>query len=120
MKKFPTALTVPRSSLRVWLTIAPPLEARAPALGRLCVGAAAGVAATPGVAGAVDAADVVAGLPRPKKLVSIPLFARNAFSPTSCHFLISLHAVACLGIVAPPIKTTPRNNLVRTMQAILM
>ena len=34
MKKLPTALTVPSSSFRVWLTIAPPPEARAPALGR--------------------------------------------------------------------------------------
>src|SRR5712671_4727686 len=38
MKKFPTALTVPNSNLKVWLTMAPPLEASAPAPGRLCVG----------------------------------------------------------------------------------
>ena len=42
MKKLPTALTVPSSSFRVWLTIAPPLEASAPALGRLRVGRRAG------------------------------------------------------------------------------
>jgi hypothetical protein len=44
MKKFPTALTVPNSNLKVWLTMAPPLEASVPALGRLCVGAVPGVA----------------------------------------------------------------------------
>src|ERR1700722_15607098 len=43
IKKFPTALTVPSRSFKVWLTIAPPLEAIVPALGRLCV-AAPGVA----------------------------------------------------------------------------
>jgi hypothetical protein len=44
MKKFPTALTVPNSNLKVWLTMAPPLEASVPALGRLCVGAVLGAA----------------------------------------------------------------------------
>ena len=43
MKKFPTALTVPSSTFRVWLTMAPPPEAMAPALGRLCGTGAAGV-----------------------------------------------------------------------------
>ncbi len=52
MKKFPTALTVPSSNLKVWLTIAPPLEASAPALGRLCVGAEAGVVGVDEAAGA--------------------------------------------------------------------
>ncbi len=53
MKKFPTALTVPRISFRVWPTIALPPEASAPALGRLCWTAAAGVSSVfefPGVA----------------------------------------------------------------------
>ncbi len=45
MKKLPTTLTVPSRTFKVWLTIAPPLEASVPALGRLCVGAAPGVAA---------------------------------------------------------------------------
>src|SRR5438270_289812 len=44
IKKFPTALTVPNSNLKVWLTMAPPLEASAPTLGKLCVGAVPGVA----------------------------------------------------------------------------
>ena len=34
MKKLPTALTVPSRSFNVWLTMAPPPEASAPALGR--------------------------------------------------------------------------------------
>ena len=59
MKKLPTALTVPSSNLRVWLTIAPPLEASAPALGRSCV------AAAPGVAG-VDDVPMPASLPMSK------------------------------------------------------
>ena len=33
MKKLPTALTVPSNSFQVWLTMAPPLDASAPALG---------------------------------------------------------------------------------------
>ena len=58
MKKFPTALTVPNSNLRVWLTIAPPLEAIAPALGRLRA------AAAPGVAGVdEESGDVAVWLP---------------------------------------------------------
>ena len=47
MKKLPTALTVPSRSFKVWLTIAPPLEASVPALGRLCVGAGAGRCRSP-------------------------------------------------------------------------
>jgi hypothetical protein len=43
--------------LNVWLMIAPPLEASAPALGRLCV------VAPPGVAGVDEAADDAPGLP---------------------------------------------------------
>jgi len=58
MKKLPTALTVPSSNLSVWLTIAPPLEAIVPALGRLCV------AGVPGVAGVDEAEGVAAGLPK--------------------------------------------------------
>ena len=33
MKKFPTALAVPRISFRLWLKMAPPLAAIVPALG---------------------------------------------------------------------------------------
>ena len=44
MKKLPTALTVPSSSLKVWLTIAPPLDAIAPALGRFACGASSALA----------------------------------------------------------------------------
>ena len=44
MKKLPTALTVPNSNFRVWLTIAPPLEAIAPAPGKVRAGGAPGVA----------------------------------------------------------------------------
>ncbi len=45
MKKLPTTLTVPSRTFSVWLTIAPPLEASVPALGKLCAGDVPGVAA---------------------------------------------------------------------------
>src|SRR5882724_636512 len=54
------ALTVPRSNFRVWLTIAPPLEAIAPALGRLCVVGA------PDIAGVDESVGGAAALPRSK------------------------------------------------------
>ena len=62
MKKLPTALTVPSSSFKVWLTIAPPLEASAPALGRDVLGAPARgvdpcVVDPAGVAGAARVAE---------------------------------------------------------------
>jgi len=44
MKKFPTALTVPRISFRLWLKIAPPLDAIVPALGSEWVGGGPGAA----------------------------------------------------------------------------
>ena len=43
MKKLPTALMVPSSSLKVWVTIAPPLDASVPAFGsEVCDGVAFG------------------------------------------------------------------------------
>ncbi|MEY9743494.1 hypothetical protein ABIF65_002868 [Bradyrhizobium japonicum] len=63
MKMFPTPWMVPSSSLKVWLTIAPPLEASAPAPGKDPRGGAAGegVESDGGLAEASDAA-----LPRSK------------------------------------------------------
>ena len=65
MKKLPTALTVPSSTLKVWPRIAPPLEAIVLALGRCGVdGAGAGVS---------EDVDGVAPMEeRSKKLVSTP------------------------------------------------
>ena len=49
MKKFPTALAVPRISFRLWLKMAPPLAAIVPALGsEWGVGVGAGAASSDG------------------------------------------------------------------------
>ncbi len=66
MKKLPTALTVPSSTLKVWPRMAPPLDAIALALGRLCGVEAAGA----GVSGEPDG--VAPKEARSKKLVSTP------------------------------------------------
>jgi hypothetical protein len=65
MKKFPTALAVPRISFRLWLKMAPPLAAIVPALGSAC-----GVAACAG-AGA-PSSEVCDSVPKSKRLVSMP------------------------------------------------
>src|SRR5438034_11794896 len=110
MKMLPTALTAQSSNLRVWLTIAPPLEASAPGLGRLCVGVA-----VPADAAAEDA-ELALGLPRSKKLVSMPLLSRKALTLTSCDLMVLLRTVVCCAMVEPPRKTTPDNNTASVTQ----
>src|SRR5450755_743795 len=112
MKKLPTALTVPSSSLRVWLTIAPPLEARSPGLGRLCVGDD-----DPGGAVAEDAA-LALEPPRSKKLVSMPFLSRKALALPSCDLMVLLRTVTCWAMVEPPRKATPDNKTARVTQTI--
>jgi hypothetical protein len=78
MKKFPTALAVPRISFRLWLKIAPPLAAIAPALGSVWgVGAAAAGAAS---------SDGEDRLPKSKKPVSMPFLSRETLDADELRF----------------------------------
>ena len=99
MKKFPTALAVPRISFRLWLKMAPPLAAIVPALGSAwgVGGAAAGAASS-------DGDDTV---PKSKKLVSTPFLSRKPLTLTSCVLSVLLSAVVCWAIVVPPRKMMP-------------
>src|SRR5437870_2155439 len=108
MKKFPTALAVPRISFRLWLKMAPPLAAIVPALGSACgVGVAAAGAASSGCDDRV---------PKSKKLVSMPFLSRNPLTLTSCDLSVLLNAVVCWAIVVPPRKTMPDSMPATTKQ----
>src|SRR5437899_6950515 len=98
MKMLPTALIAPNSSLKVWLTIAPPLEASAPAPGNwLCEA---------GLGAGVEAASLVeeagGALPRSKKLVSMPWFSRKDRTVVICDLMVLLSTEAWSAMVAPP------------------
>ena len=88
IKKFPTALAVPRISFRLWLKMAPPLAAIVPALGREWVGGALGAAGE-------DESGDDDRLPKSNRLVSTPLLSRNALTLTSCDLIVLLSAVVC-------------------------
>ncbi|MGY3649903.1 hypothetical protein ACVWW2_005194 [Bradyrhizobium sp. LM4.3] len=89
MKMLPTALIVPSSSLKVWLTIAPPLEASAPApLGNPC-GAELGAGVGPASVGAAGPA-----LPRSNTLVSMPWLSRKDFTFVICDLMVLLSTEA--------------------------
>ena len=107
MKKFPTALAVPRISFRLWLKMAPPLAAIVPALGSEW-----GVALGAGAASS-DGDDRV---PKSKKLVSMPFRSRKPLTLTSCDLSVLLNAVVCWAIVVPPRKTMPDSMPATTRQ----
>src|SRR5436189_855032 len=81
IKKLPTARTVPRISVRLWVKIAPLLEAMVPALGRLCADAA----------GADDSEGDAVRLAKSNKLVSTPFLSRNALTFTNCDLMVLLN-----------------------------
>ncbi len=87
MKTLPTAPIVPSSSLKVWLTIAPPLEASAPAPDSPFFGAAPGEGLE---SAGVASGEAAAALPKSKKLVSIPWLSRKDLTLASCDLMVLL------------------------------
>ena len=81
MKKFPTALTVPRISFRLWLKIAPPLEAMRAGAGKIMGRRGLGAAGAAIIRRRGDR------LPKSKKLVSMPFCSRKALTLTSCDLM---------------------------------
>ena len=114
MKKLPTALTVPSSSFRVWLTIAPPLEAIAPALGKI-------MRSPPrrACAGVDDRRWRCADCRDRNSWCRCRFCSRKALTLTSCDLIVSLSTVACWAMVEPPRKTTPDNRPASTRQTIV-
>ena len=100
MKKFPTALTVPRISFRLWLKMAPPLDAIVPALGSVW-----GVGAGSCRRGIIRRRRT--GCRNRKSRCRCRSAPGNALTLTSCDLIVLLSAVVCWAIVAPPRKTMP-------------
>src|SRR6476620_7061327 len=96
MKKLPTALTVPSSTLKVWPRIAPPLEAIVLALaGRCGVEGGCADASVP-----CDCCEVKEA--RSKKLVSTPYPSSSVLRLDNCDLMVLLNTVACWAMVVPP------------------